>query len=251
MLVSLKEHNNYTELWLNDPSHLNAIGTDLAKELLTALHSEKLRQSKCIVMRTKSVKAKDKTIGVAGGNLKQLANLKRHEAFVYSQTMNEVCRIIEKTPKPFLFAADGDLIGGGAELVLPFDVRIATSNVTLVFKQLDIGLSMGYGNAYRFVTLVGKAKAQSILYSNQTLGVEEAQALGIWHEVIDEKSLKDATIQTTVDRILSFGAEAFQTQKAMFNLSQPELERETHLFASIWKNPKHLKMLKKFLERKK
>ena len=257
-------------LWwrLNRPDRANAIGTQMADLLLAAAHTlqYEARQPKFSIKTVVLTAAPVQKQGmpgqvtprtwIGGGDLVELAALRSSEqVYDYVAKMTEVCDILETVPCLTIAAVDGDAIGGGAELALATDLRFATKDARLVFKQLDVGLTTGYGATERLLHLVGKAQTQNLLLRCRSVACPEALELGLFHDAAKEPQDLYELVQEEVNRIDRLSVEALQAQKALIGwdqdkeLSSQRREFALQAFTQIWRNSAHDDYLKAFIRR--
>ena len=252
--LEIRDERDYCEWRIARPDRLNGIGTTLAAELAGALAELKARPklpTALVLTATPVVKGPRRT-WLAGGDLKELQELKTGtEARRYAVALSDFLSGLDELPIPVVVAVDGAAIGGGAELALGGDVRLATSASSWEFKQLRVGLATGYGSARRLVELVGLGKAQGLLYRGATVSASEALNLGLVHQVVaDEGALREACRTVSAEFAL-LGPETLAAQKRMFwhaTHSHPGAARaaEAELFTKLWLNPAHARFLAAF-----
>lgn len=237
---------------IHRPERMNAIGTSIAAELTDALALARHNPPhgvRALVITAETVVKAQKATWIAGGDLLELAALtEKQEGQAYAATMNRFCSELELLPIPVITFVDGAAIGGGAELALAGDIRLATQRSTLEFRQLKMGLATGYGAASRLCTLIGKAKTQNLLYFCETLSAQEAQALGLVHRVL--KSQDD--ISGVLNHLGGLDPLALAAQKQMLHLAVNRSKDhgiEDRIFGKIWRNTTHVTMLNKFKEK--
>jgi len=244
------------ETWnISRSDRLNAIGTSLACELAQALQSLKTRIKQNndvhgLIISASPCLRKSQTIWIAGGDLKELCQLDRSGALHYSRTLSQVCYELERLPIPVITVIDGTAIGGGAELALASDIRIGTERSSFVFKQLEVGLSTGYGGAKRLCHLIGRAQAQKLLYTDISLNAERALDMGIL-SILGSSKILEETLTQSIEYLKSLGPEAFAAQKRMLwspfhNDGFQGYERELEEFTKLWRNPKHRTTLDRY-----
>lgn len=233
----------------------NALGTTLAQELQAALGDLMCRPSppRAIVLTASPVVKGVQRTWIAGGDLKELATLgSQDDGEAYALALSTFLSGLDELPIPVVMAIDGDAIGGGAELALGGDVRLATSSSRLVFKQLAVGLATGYGGARRLVELVGLARAQDLIYGTRTIDAAEALGMGLVNEVWPDAAALQTAVDARLATLLAIEPRAFATQKRMFwhaTRSHPGTSREveTRLFRELWGNPTHRRFLTAFV----
>lgn len=249
------------ETWcIARPDRANGLGTTIAKDLSAQcrrlskqLGEEASQGPAALILSAKPAGRADQPVWVAGGDLRELQEIKSpQEAKSYAETMVEVCQTLVSLPIPVVALIHGRAIGGGAELALAADLRIGTTAATFEFRQLAMGLSMGYGTAGLLVSLVGLAKAQELLYLKKSLNADACQSLGLLHEVCsDAESLTQRGLELA-EALGKQAPEAFSAQKRLFHLSRKNMlaQEETEIFCGIWGNPSHRRALDEFLKKK-
>lgn len=121
----------------------------------------------------------------AGGDLEDYRELTdRESAFAVSVRMQDVLARLRALPCLVVCAIEGAAIGGGAELALACDLRIAGSQATIAMPQSRLGVVPGWGGAVWLVEAVGRGRAIELLITGRTVGAEEAAALGLVHTVV-------------------------------------------------------------------
>ena len=256
MTISVTNHSTQAFGWqrwhISRPKSLNALGTSIAGELTEVLEQTRLTSSpeiRAIVITAEAISRGDKCIWIAGGDLKELALLTTKSAGRdYARTMRLFCEGLETLPMPVVTVIDGAAIGGGAELAIAGDIRFATVRSSLEFKQLKVGLATGYGAASRLVELVGKSRAQSLLYFSESIDSQEALKSGLVHRLISFTT--DEDLGEALLPILQLEPVAMAAQKKMLRLatSQPQGNHSwaDDIFESIWLNATHAKTLADF-----
>ena len=240
------------------PDRLNALGLNVAQELAT-LRRELVTSlattpamTRAVVITATPIANGQRRTWIAGGDLKELAEIAtRDEARAYAALLTDFIEGLDLLPVPVLLAVDGVAIGGGAELALAGDLRIATDSSLLEFRQLEAGLATGYGSARRLVELVGLARAQTWLFSAAKVSAPTLLELGVFSTVV-----RDAEgLARECDRITAawkrIGPASLAAQKAMFKTATrvhpgAALAAENDLFRALWRNPEHARFLAKF-----
>ncbi len=240
---------------ISRPERLNALGTTLAEELAESLRSLKQKIGKSqniagLIISAEPCIRKSKAIWIAGGDLKELSKIDRNDAKKYSRTLSQLCYELERLPIPVIAIIDGAAIGGGAELALAADIRIGTERTTFNFKQLEIGLTTGYGGAKRLCHLIGRSNAQKLLFTSYQLTAKQAVDIGVLTEQCSIDSL-DQTVNKSLKYLSSLTPNAFATQKKMlwapYHLNEfQEYEAELEEFTKLWGNPDHQATLSKY-----
>lgn len=245
-------------LTIDRPERGNALGTTIARELSAALAELPTKHAgiRALVLRATPVVKGSRRTWIAGGDLKELAQLgTRSEAEAYAKMLNAFCRQLDALPIPVIVAVDGAAIGGGAELALAGDLRLATEASSWEFKQLKVGLAAGYGTTRRLVELVGLARAQDLLFRCLRLDAAEALALGLVSQVLPDEAALDAAIAALCSELAELAPEALAAQKRMLKGAVSlhpgaAAGAELDAFGAIWRNPAHAKFLDSFSARR-
>ena len=184
-------------------------------------------------------------VWVAGGDLKELSLLTSPaEGRGYAELFHRICQGIERLPIPVIMSINGAAIGGGAELALAGDIRIATRESSFEFRQLRVGLATGYGCAKRLVNLVGKTRAQKYLYLGREMLADEAMQVDLVHRLADDEVDLQRKVKETAKDMIALEARAFAAQKEMFRIATDAhpgaaARGELDQFEKIWMNPAH------------
>ena len=247
------------QVWrISRPERRNALGPTIARELLHAAHQlrEQATKPRALVITAMSVIRDAQCTWIAGGDLKELSHLESQEDVrAYVKALSDTLQVLDELPLPVIMAIDGAAIGGGAELAIGGDLRLATKRSSFAFWQLKVGLATGYGSARRLVELLGLSRAQGLLYESGEISAEAAFNFGLVHHVVnDPASLTDACEQL-VKRLKELDPSALAAQKRMLwhaVRSHPSSARaaELELFATLWRNPKHSAYLDAFEKRR-
>jgi len=122
---------------------------------------------------------------VSGGDLKSLETLEGVDAGrAMSRKMQGILARFEGLEVPVIAAIEGYALGGGAEVAMACDIRIAASDARIGFKQIAMGIMVGWGGGQRLRALVGRARALELLLTGDVLSGEEAHRLGIVERVV-------------------------------------------------------------------
>jgi 3-hydroxypropionyl-coenzyme A dehydratase len=165
---------------INRPEALNAFNTDVILELSRTID---------IVGVDDGIKAVIIT-GVgersfcAGADISYMVNITPIIAEKYASAAQDVLNKIEKLEKPVIAAINGFALGGGCELAMVCDIRIASSNAKLGQPEVTIGIPPGWGGTQRLLRIVGPSKAKELIFTGKTLSAEEAEQIGLVNKVI-------------------------------------------------------------------
>ena len=251
-LVLAERHGTALVLRLNRPEAGNAISGEVALAL-----GEQLRACAAdAALRALIITGAGPRFFCSGGDVKAYAQLASADQLdrVFN-LMREVCDAIEVLPCPVIAALNGFTIGGGAELALACDLRIAESAVQIGFPQSRLGIMPGWDGIERLVRLVGRAAAAKLLYSGQRLSAGDARDLRLVDEVVaDGKALERALELAATfaeGAPLSLGAIKTALREADSVLPAQEVRRNSRAaFAKLWFTEDHKEAERAFAEKR-
>jgi len=210
--VQLEPIADIAVIKINRPEALNALNTDVILELSRTLD---------IIGVDDGIKAVIIT-GVgersfcAGADISYMVNITPIMAEKYASAAQDVLNKIEKLEKPVIAAINGFALGGGCELAMVCDIRIASSNAKLGQPEVTIGIHPGWGGTQRLLRIVGPSKAKELIFTGRTISAEEAEKIGLVNKVIalgpndvlppdapDGDSVKEKERSTQLARILN------------------------------------------------
>jgi 3-hydroxypropionyl-coenzyme A dehydratase len=165
---------------INRPDALNAVNTDVIAELSRTID---------IVSGDDSIKALIITGAgersfCAGADITYMVNIDPMKAEKYASSAQAVLNKIEKIDKPVIAAINGFALGGGCELALVCDIRIASSNAKIGQPEVTIGIPPGWGGSQRLSRIVGPAKAKELIFTGKMITAEEAAQIGLVNKVV-------------------------------------------------------------------
>src|SRR5215207_915358 len=190
--------NDLTIIKINRPEVLNALDKEVAAELYTALDIANADDKIKVIIITG---AGERSF-CAGGDIRYVANIDPIEAEIYATYMHGLLNKIENLEKPVIAAINGYALGGGCQLALACDIRIASSNAKIGQTEVTIGVPPGWGGTQRLSRIVGPAKAKELIYSGKIITAEEAERIGLINKVVsltheEENRLLKKTNTTT------------------------------------------------------
>jgi enoyl-CoA hydratase len=169
---------------LNRPKVLNAINTEMVRELVEALEDLDRDQSVYVAILTGDEKA-----FAAGGDLREMS-----EATPVSLMLGrrfELWDRMRKISKPIIAAVSGYCLGGGNELAMNCDIIIASETASFGQPEVNVGIMPGAGGTQRLTRAVGKQKAMEMILSGKSISADEAHRIGLVNRVVPVESLME------------------------------------------------------------
>lgn len=178
--IQLEPQGEIALLRINRPEALNAMNIDVVSELSRTIDIVGADESIKVVIITG---AGEKSF-CAGADISYMVNIDPITAEKYASSAQSVLNKIERLDKPVIGAVNGYALGGGCELAMVCDIRIASSNAKLGQPEVTIGIPPGWGGTQRLMRLVGPAKAKELVFTGRMVSAEEAFQLGLVNNVI-------------------------------------------------------------------
>lgn len=178
--IQLESQGEVAILRINRPEALNAMNIDVVSELSQTVDKIGADESiKVIIITGAGEKA-----FCAGADISYMVDIDPITAEKYASSAQSVLNKIERIEKPVIGAINGYALGGGCELAMVCDIRIASSNARLGQPEVTIGIPPGWGGTQRLMRLVGPAKAKELVFTGRMIPAEEAFQLGLVNNVI-------------------------------------------------------------------
>lgn len=188
----LSEKNGQIQLiTINRPAQLNALNKETIEELSNAIKAAEQDDSTGVIILTGSG---EKSF-VAGADIKEFADFSIAQGGELAQKGQQILfDLIENLSKPVIVAINGFALGGGLELAMASHIRIASSNARLGLPEVSLGVIPGYGGTQRLAQLVGKGKANELVFTAGMIKADEALTWGLVNHVVElEELLPKAT----------------------------------------------------------
>jgi enoyl-CoA hydratase len=230
-------------LWLtiNRPRHANALTLSLLDDIGEALASRRDAEQ----LRGAVITAAGEKCFAAGGDLKELDPLRStDEARAMSRRVRAALDCIRSFPLPVVAALNGLALGGGAELALACDLRVAMPHAEIGFLQSQLSLTTAWGGGIDLIATVGYARALDLLLSARRVGVEEALAIGLVNRVAGEDQSLDGCLEELLAAWRTRGPQVMRGFKALAgdyrrSLHERLADGEEARFIETWVHPDH------------
>ncbi|MCC5466205.1 short-chain-enoyl-CoA hydratase [Pelosinus baikalensis] len=197
---------------LHRPKALNALNTELLQELSNLLDRIKEDTSIGIVIITGS----GEKAFVAGADIAEMQTLTAIEGRNFGKIGQDVFNKLESLPQPVIAAINGFALGGGCELAMACDIRIASEKAKFGQPEVSLGITPGFGGTQRLPRLVGKGRAKELIYTGDIIDAGEAYRIGLVNKVAAPDELMNVA-KAMAEKILSRASVAVQLSKAAVN----------------------------------
>ena len=178
---------------INRPEVLNAINVDVIAELSSAIDILSADDSVKVVIIT----GKGERSFCAGADIRYVVNINPIEAERYASSVHTMLNKIENLEKPVIAAINGYALGGGCEITLACDIRIASVNAKIGQTEVKIGIPPGWGGTQRMLRILGPAKAKELVFTGEMITADEALKIGLVNKVVSLDTKSDVLIRSS------------------------------------------------------
>lgn len=189
LLVEEKE-NGVLLVTINREKSLNALNSEVLKELNSIFREIDLCEKTKVVILTGAGKS-----FVAGADISQMSTLSASQGYDFGKLGMDTFMLIEKCSKPVIAAVNGFALGGGCELSLACDIRIASSKAKFGQPEVSLGITPGFGGTQRLIRTVGPGYAKEMIYSGAMIDAEEAFRIGLVNHVYEPEQLMEEALK--------------------------------------------------------
>jgi 3-hydroxypropionyl-coenzyme A dehydratase len=182
--IQVEPQEDVAIIRINRPEALNAMNTDVISELSRAIDIVGVDDGIKVVIITG---AGDRSF-CAGADISYMVDIDPMTAERYASSAQSVLNKIEKLEKPVIAAVNGFALGGGCELAMVCDLRIASSNAKLGQPEVTIGIPPGWGGTQRLMRIVGPAKAKELVFTGKMMTADEAFQIGLVNKIVSLNS---------------------------------------------------------------
>jgi enoyl-CoA hydratase/carnithine racemase len=179
-LVELRREGQACIATLRREHKLNAISNQLERELCAALEAPELREAACVVF-TGGLQ-----VFSAGADLNEMRGLGPASIVSYYEGTGDFVERVADLPQPTLSAISGYCLGGGLELALATDFRIADESAVFGLPEVGLGILPSSGGTHRLVQLLGPARAKELILFRDRVSAQDAYRMGLVSEVVEQ-----------------------------------------------------------------
>ncbi|HYS72577.1 MAG TPA: 3-hydroxyacyl-CoA dehydrogenase NAD-binding domain-containing protein [Thermoplasmata archaeon] len=251
LLVTTDATSMLATVTLNRPDRLNTLSPLVFDELEQALiELDRQADVRCVVITG----AGDRAFS-AGADLTSFSDIsKAFKVWQFSRRAEEVFSRLANFPKPTIAAINGHCFGGGLELAIACDFRIAAKRAKLGQTEVNIGLVPGAGGSQRLVRILGQPKAKELVFLGSRLSAEEAAAIGLVTKTVENEAF-DSEVRSFAEKLAKQAPIAIRLAKTLLNRSgdipiDAALEMEAMAFGLVASTEDIYEGLQAFMEKR-
>ena len=218
-ILTAKEGHVAT-ITINRPKALNALSTQVLTELNAALDEVAADQDVYALVITG---AGEKSF-VAGADIAEMKDKSVEEAAVYGKFGNEVFRKIETFRCPVIAAVNGFALGGGCELAMSCDIRVASENAVFGQPEVGLGITPGFGGTQRLARLVGAGIAKEMIFTARNIKADRAAEIGLVNKVVAAEELMPTVMKMAAGIAKNAPIAVAYAKKAINNGLQTDID---------------------------
>lgn len=210
--VVIEKQGKIAIVTINRPKALNALNSETLKELDYIIADlENDDEIYTVILTGAGEKA-----FVAGADITEMKDLNTMEGRKFSILGNKVFRRLENLEKPVIAAINGFALGGGCELAMACDIRIASDKARFGQPETGLGITPGFGGTQRLPRLVGTAMAKELIYTGRMVKADEAFRIGLVNRVVEADKLMEEA-KNMAETIAANAPIAVKLSKAAIN----------------------------------
>ena len=235
---------------IDRPKALNALNSEVLDDLEKVIDAVDVNATRCLILTGAGEKA-----FVAGADIGEMSNLTKAEAQAFGKKGNDIFRKIETLPIPVIAAVNGFALGGGCELSMSCDIRIASENAVFAQPEVSLGITAGFGGTQRLARTIGVGKAKELLYTTGKIKAPEALALGLVNAVYPAEQLMEEAEKLAGKIARNAPIAVRATKKAINDGLQVSIDEgiaiEEELFGSCFETNDQRNAMKAFVAKEK
>lgn len=249
-LLLVENNEGIVTITINNEKSLNALNAALMAELADAFTAINKDQSVDVVILTGAGRS-----FVAGADISEMAPLNAAQGALWGQAGMRTFRIIETLRQPVIAAVNGFALGGGCEISMSCDIRIASTKAKFGQPEVGLGITPGFGGTQRLAHLVGMGKAKQLIYTAEIIPAQEAYRIGLVDELAEPEELMDKamamakTIQKNAKLAVQYAKQAINT--GMQTDIESGMIIEEHVFGLCFATEDQKEGMQAFLEKRK
>ena len=228
--VKVSQNGFVTTVTIDRPKALNALNEQVIKELEEAFDAISPETTRAIILTGGGEKS-----FVAGADIGFMQNMTKAEGVAWGTFANAVFRKIELCPIPVIAAINGYALGGGNEISMCCDIRLASDNAVFGQPEVGLGITPGFGGTQRLARVIGSlSKAKEIIYAARNIKAEEALRIGLVSAVYPQAELMAAANKLANDIAAQAPIAVRNCKRAINEGIEMDIDRGLRLEANIF-----------------
>lgn len=188
--VELTKKDNIAVITMNRPEALNALSKAVFADLEAVLDDVENDDDVYVVVITGAGRA-----FIAGADIGEMAPMNVAEGLAFSELGNRLLMRVDMMEKPTIAAVNGFALGGGCEMALACDIRIASEKAKFGQPEVGLGIIPGFGGTQRMARIIGTGAAMELIYTAVTIDAQKAKEIGMVNYVVPAEELMDKTME--------------------------------------------------------
>lgn len=248
--IELKIDSGIAIVKINSPKTLNALNSSVMDELGDVFNKLEKKENIYAVIITGEGRA-----FVAGADIQEMSGFDETEGYRFGKNGAKVFRTIEKFRLPVIAAINGFALGGGCELAMACDIRLASTKAKLGQPEVGLGITPGFSGTQRLARLVGEGRAKELIFTGSIIDAQEGYRIGLVNKIFEPDVLLDEAIKMA--KIISGNSSiAVQYSKEVINIGldldiDSAIALENDYFAKCFDEEDQKKGMTAFLNKEK
>ena len=209
--IKYEVKNKVATVTIDRPEALNALNSTVLDELFDVFNViDQDENVRCVILTGAGRSF------VAGADIAEMSSLGPVEAKRFAQKGHKVMNFIEKTEKPVIAAINGFALGGGCEISMACDIRIASTKALFGQPETGLGITPGFGGTQRLSKIIGPGNASLLILTAQNIKADEAYRMGLVQKLVEPEELMP-TAEALAEKIASNAPVAVMACKTLIN----------------------------------
>lgn len=245
-----QQHGQVGILTINRPKALNALNSEVLKEIDKTLDQVDLEKTRVLILTGAGKKS-----FVAGADIGEMSTMMKKEGQAWGKFGNDIFRSIEKLAIPTIAAVNGFALGGGCEISMSCDIRLCSDNAVFGQPEVGLGIIPGFGGTQRLARIVGVGKAKEMIYTGSNIKADEAYRIGLVNAVYPQEQLMEQALKMAGKIAKNAPIAVRAAKNAINNGLEVDMDQaiviEEKLFGSCFETEDQKEGMKAFLEERK
>lgn len=250
MSIDLGRDGHVAIITINQPDTLNALDSERLRDLLFTVRDISADASVRAVVLTGA----GNRAFAAGADIREMSEFTRDEALAFGRLGHATAQALESAPQPVIAAINGIAFGGGCELALACDIRLAAENAVFAQPEAGLGIPPGWGATQRLPRLVNPAVAAEMIFTGKRVDAEEAFRIGLVNAVSPADALMERALELA-GKIAEQAPDAVRAAKRLIaiawtNHPTQSLSEEMRTFADAFDSAEQREGMRAFLDKR-